>query len=339
MAKKTTTKPKQTLAAGKTVDAFYGDPILSGFHNVAITIAPESALMQFASKPGRGKTTLVQSIPGAYVINTDTSSSPQKPRALVWPVRSPQGRVIEADPAHPSDLSKARPIKLTWKGIRAKKDHLLKLSEQDAPRPSVVVLDTVDSAVALIKQFMVDEWNDRYGDTNPKDEFNDLDGRQAWPNLYEEVVTFGLELNRAGYGFIWLYHLADKVITLGKQPNTYRELLKNTPRIQANLWNETVAWAEVCGTIKSRIVDKPYQVKVTKNGKPVMLKNGKPKTLTKYRKAKEVYVCVESTGEDEGDKDNKTRYFGLPDEIILDKKDPWGAFSRAVTEAVAKETA
>lgn len=320
---------------GRTVDQSYA-AMLGGYSNVYMTVDPCNTLLVLAGRSGRGKSSLLQSCPYAYIINGDCSSTPKRLRAVMWPGVRRDGTPVEANPdaEDPSDPEQGTPFVLDWNACLRRKDMLIELSQSNQPRPRLVALDTVDLIVPLVQQWLVDQHN-AASPENVKERFDELDGRQAYPKLYEQIRNFGLQLKRAGYGFAWVFHLGDKTVYLSDKERKY---LVDVPLVNSNLWDAVVAHAEVVAALDHRVENHVSDVEIKDASGKVKIdpRTKKPLTRTKTTKTTSVVMSMVPSG---FNSDAKKRYASLPDELILSKDDPWSTYENAVRLAMETEAA
>lgn len=144
---------------------------------------------------GSGKSHLVESIPRCLRINTDLRViSSGNPQCDSWPYIS-EGVPIGAD---------GQPVQLDWEKIT----NMVDLLVADAGNPKTraydtVVLDTGDSALDLLKAWACKT----FGKTN----FRDIDGRQSYPAMAQELFNrFMRPLRSMGYGVGVTAHVVSK---------------------------------------------------------------------------------------------------------------------------------
>lgn len=325
--------PRATADVPDTISEAYLRQ-LGAYQNIRMATDPATTLMVIAGRAGRGKSSLFHSCPHAYVFNCDISSTPRKPKAMVWPGVRSDKTPVERNPSAPNDPEKGNPIQLAWPLMLEKRAVLLEMAAKDIPnRPKLCVMDTTDAAASLCEQWMVDEFN-REHPTNIKESFYDIGTGGQYPKLYEHVWEFGAGLNKAGYGFVWIFHLRDKQITerVGNQSST--RLLTDQPQTWPNLWNLLLGNVELVGVLDQERRSQMVQVPVRgPDGKQKVL-NGKSQFRPEQRSEQ---VCMLRVTPSATSDFVKTRWAGLDQDILLPKSDPWAAFESTIRAADAAE--
>lgn len=193
-----------TLAAGTTVASQYG---AFGISNRRM-IPPPGRLFGFAvGHPGAGKTNLFAYNPAALILNCDTSSTPMPtadappPTAQFVPGFDTTGRTIDAA---------GNVIVMSWAFVEDIKAKLIDAAINNRPRPETVVLDSVPTAIGLLRSWLVSEEKKKPGRTHVKD-WSDLHGEAAWELLYGTLLKFAADL-RPYYGVWFTGHLTEKII-------------------------------------------------------------------------------------------------------------------------------
>ena len=210
----------QELAVGKTVQSRYSG---LGFSGGAMVSPPGRLFGLIVGMPGVGKSCFLQSHDDAFIINSDLSSTTNsKPLAIMWPAMGPEGIPIEpTSSGHQNCL-------LTWKKILEKKKALIEMSEKNMDRPETIVIDSLGSALALVRKYVTEKAG--------KQEWKELDGRRAWDDVYEELVRFAVDIRAAGYGFYYVCHLVNAKIPLGDDRYTIRPELTITDSFYKRLF-------------------------------------------------------------------------------------------------------
>ena len=287
---------QQELAVGKTVQSRYSG---LGFSGGAMVSPPGKLFGLIVGMPGVGKSCFLQSNPNAFIINTDLSSTTtSKPNATMWPAMGPEGIPIEPF------SSGFRNCTLTWKKILEKKDQLIKLSESDTDRPETIVVDSLGSAIALVRKYVTEKAG--------KTDWKELDGRRAWDDVYEELVRYAVDLRAAGYGFYYVCHLVNAKIPLGEDRYTIRPELTITDSFYKRLFPlfELVAAFEVEYGQETKMV--PRKNKDGSDGP-------KRPITTKYKKH---FMTVNDESLSGITKCRVT----LPDRVELPQEDAWSTF-------------
>jgi hypothetical protein len=190
-----------TITAGR----FAG---LGGFTGPMKIPLSRSTVLLF-SLPGKGKSSLLQTHAGAYIINADCSSTvTPKPLATLWPgVDQKTGQLINDD---------GRPFILTLDDVHKKRDKLLELARNDQPRPDTVGIDSITTFATLARNYVVKNATSLGISKTPVNSFRELHGPAAWDCAYEQVVSFITDLRNAGYGVTILAHIVKEKIPLGE---------------------------------------------------------------------------------------------------------------------------
>jgi len=302
--------PAQTLAAGTSVTQKY--PSL-GFTGIQMRYPLNKLFGMIVGRFSSGKSTLFQSNPEAYIINSDLTSTVAEPlRATIWPGVSPSGEPIDAD---------SKPMQLTHQRVLDKLKLLEALSKENKPRPSCVVYDTITTEAALTKAWMVENANSRRQDNKPPiTRWRDLHGETAWDELYENILFTCAWLRGLGYGVWLLIHLTDDVIRL----NDAETIVKPKLSLPDGFMKRAGPLLEVIGLatkeVEQEVITKKEDVLNDKTGEKLY--------------TKDVTITVP-----------KTRYYvdfdnpklagilkpraGARGRIPLSKEDPWGDFERA----------
>lgn len=205
---------KQKLAVGKPITQRYKGLGLAG-----PMISPPSKLFGFiVGMPASGKSSFMQSHPNALIINADLSSTTtSNPTAAMWPAMDPKSGM----PVEPYKSSEVRTIELTWdKILQMKKDLIVLANQDDDDRPETIVLDSLGSALALVRKYVTKKAG--------KSDWKDMDGRRAWDDVYENLVSFASDLRAAGYGVYYVCHLVNAKIPIGDDRYTFRPELTIT---------------------------------------------------------------------------------------------------------------
>jgi hypothetical protein len=152
---------------------------------------------------GCGKSFLLQSHPGAYILNLDeTPAVCGTSEAVMFPTPGPDGRSVD---------ERGSPIVLDWASLEAKQKVLIELAKNNQPRPETVVIDTLGAAIRLLRPHIAKI----YG----RERFTDVDGRLGWERLFDTLIEFGTTLRRHGYGVYYIAHLSRKHVPLSENQN------------------------------------------------------------------------------------------------------------------------
>ena len=290
----------QDVAVGNTITQRFSG---LGFSNLRMVHPPNHLLGLLVGMPGTGKSSFIQSHPGAFIINVDsTSTTNPNPQACIWPGVSPNGQ--------PMDVGGKEMI-LDWDAILRKKDQLIKMAESNQERPDTVVLDSLGPSIQLMKDYVTKKMG--------KQHWKELDGRRAWDDVYDGLLRFALELRRHGYGFFYICHLVNAKIPLGDDRYTIRPELTITDNFYKRLFPmfELVAAFETQWVSESQVVQMkgvggkpgPKRTETTKTEKHFMTVNDEALAgITKCR-------------------------VRLPDRLELPEEDAWSTFEAAYISA------
>lgn len=163
-------------------------------------VAPGRMLGLVVGEAGCGKSFLLQSHPGAYILNLDeTPAVCSTSEAVMFPTPGPDGRAVDEN---------GKPIALDWAAIEAKQKVLIDLAVRNQPRPETVVIDTLGAAIRMLRPHIAKI----YG----RERFTDVDGRLGWERLFDTLIEFGVSLRRQGYGVYYIAHLSRKHVPLSE---------------------------------------------------------------------------------------------------------------------------
>ncbi len=305
----------QTLSSGLT-EAQKGS-LSWAFTGVSVPSDPLSGTMGILKYAGAGGSHFAQSIPGALILNADHTPVVHHPlRAHMWPLVV-NNAALEPDPRYPGDLAKAKHVKMVWdkyegdepQGVMSKVELLVKLAAENKPRPTVVVIDTVDSIVDQIMPWLTHKFG--------KEDFSDL-GQTGWvqrQNQFWDRLYWPLKW--AGYPIIMLIQIYDEPITVAG-PNGQGQVTKFIPN--TSLLSEKLAkrLRDACNVV----------CKIEKYTESGHMKDGR-------------WVKEERTGwqmifRDPAIPDLKTRP-GLPDKLDITGPDSFKKYATAYTAAAYKD--
>jgi hypothetical protein len=189
-----------SVTHGQTIASKY-----AGLGNAVTTgrTTPARMLGLVVGEAGCGKSFLLQSHPGAYILNLDeTPAVCGTSEAVMFPTPGPDGRSID---------ERGNPVVLDWSALEAKQKVLIELAKSNQPRPETVVIDTLGAAIRLLRPHIAKI----YG----RERFTDVDGRLGWERLFDTLIEFGTTLRRHGYGVYYIAHLSRKHIPLSENQN------------------------------------------------------------------------------------------------------------------------
>ena len=217
----TASKVEHKLAVGKSISRGY-----EGLGFTGPMVSPPGKLFGFiVGMPASGKSSFIQSNPNALIINADLSSTTtDTPLATMWPAMDPESGM----PIEPVGSSGHRTIELTWDKILQMKESLIILAKGNDPRPETIVLDSLGASIALVRKYVTKKAG--------KEDWKDMDGRRAWDDVYENLVSFASDLRAAGYGVYYVCHLVNAKIPLGDDRYTFRPELTITDSFYKRLF-------------------------------------------------------------------------------------------------------
>jgi len=196
-----------TLATGTTLASKFGS---FGIANKRMIKPLERLFGHIFGRANSGKTSLFSGYPGALIINCDGSSTPvpsadaPPPVAQFFPGFNDAGQPVGVD---------GQSLILNWAAIEKLRDSLIEAAVANRPRPTTIVLDSVMSAMALIKAHLVEIDKVKPNRQHVK-EWTDLHGEAAWESLYSRLAQFASSL-LPHYGVWFITHLSDKFRTDG----------------------------------------------------------------------------------------------------------------------------
>lgn len=162
----------QTLASGAPLAASYGK-----YGSTGSTWAPglDRIFAMLVGYPGSGKTRLLESNPGALVLNFDLSRTKDNVEAQVLPVLNRDGSAIG-----PSGEA----FTWTWDALDTIRKNLISAKASNSPRPTTIVFDGLRALMRIAES----KWGTAY---------------TAYGDIYDGITELALSLREAGYG-VWL---------------------------------------------------------------------------------------------------------------------------------------
>jgi hypothetical protein len=264
--------------------------------------------------PGSGKSAFLQSHPGAFIINTDNSSTTTPTvRATIWPGIDDSGDLVDAG---------GMTTEVTWATVMKKVDVLFDLANQRKPRPETVVMDSLGSLVPLAMDHITAKYN--------KATWNDLDGRRSHPELYRTVLDPLLRLVNVGYGVGLTMHIVSEFMPIGDDRFVERMVPAIGPlgrQDTGSLWRNINPKLELCMAVTSEWRDtlETHEMPgpLLENGK-----RGRPVQTTKKIRTRHHVLSVQ---DENLDGIVKCRVNLPPLELPLE--DGWSTFFSAYTKA------
>lgn len=156
--------------------------------------------------PGSGKSSIIQSAQGNFIINTDLSVAVHPDFAAgagaeMWPFIDPSGIPIDGN---------GKVVQLTWEAIQNVIAMLKAIPRSDPTRPISISIDTLDSLIPIVKEYLAKKYK--------KDSFVDL-GQSGWQYLSDEISGLYDDIRAAGFGAIFTGHLVMEKFTLDGTTN------------------------------------------------------------------------------------------------------------------------
>lgn len=297
---------EQTLASGLTATQRF-----SGLGCIP-TYAPAplaSAFGMILGFKGHGKSYLQMSNPEAFIINVDVLpvSHPQM-KAAIWPIRDPNANVL-------LDVD-GKPMRLTAEAIETKVTKLEQLAASNSPRPKTVVIDTLGSLVEIYKVKALKRYE--------RDSWDKVDGRYAWPFVYDQCVELFNRIRNAGYGLWLIGHLTESIDEI-KSGDIVRKERRIEPTFSDAFYNRFSQAVEVIVVVERAISDGTVEEDVTIGGR----------TVKRPRDCKIVkHICVVHRD------DSLNRYLRGPSTMTpsfeIPKETAWETFERVYREALIK---
>lgn len=318
-----------SLASGSSLDQKYAGML--GVTGEQCIPPPTNTSMLVIGRSNEGKSCFVQSCPGNFIINVDASSTTNPDlQAHLWPfVGNEDGRLY--------DHKGGEPITLTWEKVLEKVDLLCQMADDGwEGRPKMVTLDTVDTAIPLVQEYVVKhakELRIRSDDAPDARYWNELHGPAAWEEAYSQITELRLRLRRAGYGVIFVMHLIPEKVF--KLDDGTMKLQKNWPRVTENCWNRIYPESEVVVICQRKPITTTRVQKLIKPGtadEPLI----DPKTG--QQKEKKVSTTVEKHVLSFTDSPFiKKRRRAIEDTIVLSGNNGWKDYETAYYDAITAE--
>ena len=317
----------QTVAAG-VIPAFKY-PELGGFTGRIIQ-PPERITALIFGLAGVGKSALMQSCPDAFIFNLDkTSTVTDTVKARIWPNMDPKtGETLD---------DQGKPAPLTYEAIREKISILKQLAKSNAPRPAIIVFDSLSAWLQLLKEYIPRNAVPlalRKAEDGPVEHWRQLQGQSAYDTMADMVAQTIVELQSCGYGVYIIAHIVNKRIQVTETTSTVDVELT----CYSSVWKRVLHLLELslCMTCQEEIETRTFEQVFPGKTQPV--KTTRNVKVTKYA------LCY-----DRGMPGLvKKRIPNLPERIVLpsipDKADPniqhasdgWAAFAAAYHQAASE---
>ena len=281
-----------------------------GFGTVPVAFDLDTVFGMLVGEQNSGKSYLVQSNPNAFIINADDSPivNPQG-QACIWPSRNSDGRIIDLD---------GSPMVLTWEAIEKKKQQLIQMAERGEDRPKCVVLDTLFPVLRLIRNHVIKQFN--------KANWEDLHGPMAYERVYSTLIEFALTLRQHGYGVWFVAHISKRWHNLSETNSVCEYALSMSDGLKDRLSKTVELIAPVKSSIEQATIVEPQTLTVA--GKTVTRNVTKTKTVINRELAFNDHEFIHLI---------RTRTLRPLSNVSLNEGNPWEAFSRAFSKAIAPE--
>jgi len=215
--------PEQTLAVGESVSEKFRKLARPVTQEVT---SPRYAYGMIAGKPSCGKTSLLLSCEGGFVINCDRTLVPQSDiQGAIWPTMNEKGQTINVDGSS---------FVMKWEDIEGVLNTLCELATSDQPRPDFVAFDTLAGMLNMGMEYITR----KAGATA----WRDMDGRRAYDQLYTLILDSANRLRKHGYGVFLTCHLINKFIPIGENMN--KEMASLT--ITDGFWSRIYWQLDMC---------------------------------------------------------------------------------------------
>lgn len=243
--------PVQTLAHGAAPSQKSWSADL-GFANSTFRYPLDQCFGILAGMQNTGKSFIFQRVEDAFIFNLDLSSTVTSPApATIWPGLSPDGGPINVD---------KKPLNLDHQAVETVIAKLVFLAEKNLPRPKMVVFDTLNTFLRLVRAHVIA--------TSGKARWEDLHGPAAYDKLYETIVECCMRLRRAGYGVWLLVHLSRSLVELTETTKQEVWELAIPPGLYQRL-SALVEWTIPLVTTKSIELRKETFTPTGPGGKPL----------------------------------------------------------------------
>lgn len=174
-----------------------------GFRKNTSTAPLHERMICIVSDPMTGKSTLLQSIPDAIIIDTDMHGYVNpRPKAMLLPEPG-----ADINLPHPSIEGK-RVTEMSFDYCRIAVERAIALKKANPSMPVMVVIDSLTTLVELrIKKLEIDMGDPDKGTIKP---FADMNSMQAWPVISTTIRDLFLSLRAHSIGCIFTLHTTTK---------------------------------------------------------------------------------------------------------------------------------
>jgi hypothetical protein len=223
-----TAKPLHTLSKGTPVSSkSYGK--WGSYAGKRVYMPLRRGFTIVVGEPKSGKSSLLQSGEGLFILNFDRSSQ-MKPQAMLWPALDPDlGSFVD---------DAGQPFELDWTRVQGIVSELVKAAKNNEPRPDTVVFDSLPEGLKLLRPYLAA----KYG----KESFSDL-GMAGYTYLADEILGIVKQLRSVGYGIVMVIHLLNKRIPVGDDRYVRQWDVNITP----SLWQALFPMAEAVVAVVS----------------------------------------------------------------------------------------
>lgn len=197
-----------TVPGSQTLSQKYGNFGVRGMNR---TTSASRARVLLLGEGGVGKTSMFRDHPGALILSFDLSPLPVIPGAVppvwsVFPSRDDTGQAIGPN----------GPVEMNYELFIEMKNTLIQAAIRKQPRPETIAFDSINGAIPFLQNWIVRKMG--------KTSWKELDGRDAWGIVYDEIAAYGRDLNAHGYGFYWIGHVKPEDIVMGENVHKTYEL-------------------------------------------------------------------------------------------------------------------
>jgi len=308
----------QELAVGTTIDQRFSK---LGSRGVRFHPALTQCVSAWCGTSGEGKSSLLQSCPDAFILNTDLSStSNPDPHAFIWPCINEAGQPTEADGSVIPDL--------TWGDCLERVEIVRDMNRNKVEgAPKLVVLDTIDTAVRLAMAHEVKSLG--------KTSWDELYGPAAWAAVHDQFVNLAHDNKRVGVGTAFILHLTTKTISEGEGHKAKKIILEDVPRLTDNFWGKLNDICEIVGIVEQGTTTRAVK-KIRTNastGEPILNpKTGQPLETTETIQIPRVIVSFEPRY-----KEVAKRRSGIATSIEIPPRDGWAVLEEAYRKGLEAE--
>jgi hypothetical protein len=211
---------------------------------------------------------------------------------------------------------------LTWDHVLRMKAVLLEAAKNNDPsRPETIVIDSLAAAISLSKDYVTKAAG--------KTSFDELHGKSAWDDVYNQIIDLANDLRNHGYGVYMICHMTQKYIPLDENKNIRVNLLTITDAFYRRLYHRFEFVGAISKETRTEMIDV---------AQPTSLKN--PDGTPKMRIVKQAKVITKRflvTSAPDVEDITKVRVV-LPPTIELSASGAWEDFEREYRSAMHTHT-